>query len=133
MTNITSSYFTPNFKMRFRFEGEGGNNIYLDDINMYSGLPSDNLVLGVNEIAELKDIELFPNPTEGDIHLRYFSEIDSKLNISITDISGKEVNKTDVMSKSGNNLVVLPTEGLSSGTYLIKVGNSSQTLKFVVK
>jgi hypothetical protein len=37
------------------------------------------------------------------------------------------------MSKSGNNLVVLPTEGLSSGTYLIKVGNSSQTLKFVVK
>jgi PKD repeat protein len=133
MTNITSSYFTPNFKMRFRFEGEGGNNIYLDDINMYSGAPSDNLVLGVNEIAELKDIELFPNPTEGDIHLRYFSEIDSKLNISITDISGKEVNKTDVMSKSGNNLVVLPTEGLSSGTYLIKVGNSSQTLKFVVK
>jgi hypothetical protein len=90
-------------------------------------------VLGVNEISELQNIELFPNPTEGDIHIRYFSEVDSKLNISITDISGKEVNKTDVMSKSGNNLVVLPTEGLSSGTYLIKVGNTRQSLKFVVK
>jgi hypothetical protein len=133
MTNITNSYFTPNFEMRFRFEGEGGNNIYLDDINLYTGAPSDNLVLGVNEISELQGIELYPNPTDGDIHLRYFSEVDAKLNVSITDISGKEVNKNTILSKSGTNLIVLPTEGLSSGTYFIKLGNSNQTLKFVVK
>jgi hypothetical protein len=119
--------------MRFRFEGEGGNNIYLDDINLYTGAPSDNLVLGVNEISELQGIELYPNPTDGDIHLRYFSEVDAKLNVSITDISGKEVNKNTILSKSGTNLIVLPTEGLSSGTYFIKLGNSNQTLKFVVK
>jgi hypothetical protein len=105
----------------------------LDDINLYTGSPSDNLVLGVNEISELEGIELYPNPTEGDIHLRYFSKMDTKLDVSITDISGKEVNKASIMSKSGTNLIVLPTEGLSSGTYFIKLGNSSQALKFVVK
>jgi PKD repeat protein len=133
MINVTSNYFSENFKMKFRFEAAGGNNIYLDDINLYSGAPSDNLVLGINEISELENIELFPNPTEGDIHLRYFSNADSKLNVSITDVSGKEVNTTDVFSKSGNNLIILPTDGLSSGTYFIKLGNNSQVIKFVVK
>jgi PKD repeat protein len=133
MTNVTNIYFTPNFKMKFKFEGEGGNNIYIDDINLYAGGPSDNLVLGVNEIANLENIELYPNPTEGDIHIRYTAKSNDKTSVSITDISGKIISTSTIQSKTGNNMIILPTDELSAGTYFVKIGQSNQTLKFVVK
>jgi PKD repeat protein len=133
MINVTSIYFTPNFKMKFKFEGEGGNNIYLDDINLYAGEPSDNLVLGVNEMTNLENIELYPNPTEGDIHIRYTAKSNDNTSVSITDVSGKVISTTNIQSKSGSNLIILPTDELSAGTYFVKIGQSNQTLKFVVK
>jgi hypothetical protein len=133
MVNVTSLYFTPNFKMKFKFEGEGGNNIYLDDINLYAGSPSDNLVLGLTENSDLSAIDLYPNPTEEDIHIRYSSVNDSRLNVSILDLSGKIISTTAVQSKSGDNLIVIPTTGLAAGTYLVQLGTNARTLKFVVK
>jgi PKD repeat protein len=133
MVNVTSLYFTPNFKMKFKFEGEGGNNIYLDDINLYAGSPSDNLVLGFTENSDLSAIDLYPNPTEEDIHIRYSSVNDSRLNVSILDLSGKIISTTAVQSKSGDNLIVIPTTGLAAGTYLVQLGTNARTLKFVVK
>lgn len=132
MTNITNSYFTPNFKMRFRFEGEGGNNIYLDDINMYSGAPSDNLILGITDLVDVSNVELYPNPTEGDIHIKYTANHSEKMIVLITDITGKVVSTSQVSSTEGNNLIIVPTEGMSSGTYFVKLGNNAKALKFVV-
>lgn len=133
MVNVTSLYFTPNFKMKFKFEGEGGNNIYLDDINLYAGSPSDNLVLGLTENSDLSAIDLYPNPTDEDIHIRYSSVNDARLNVSILDLSGKIISTTAVQSKSGDNLIVIPTTGLATGTYLVQLGTNARTLKFVVK
>jgi hypothetical protein len=56
-----------------------------------------------------------------------------KLTVVITDITGKEVSTSHVASKEGSNLIILPTEGMSSGTYFVKLGNNSKALKFVVK
>jgi hypothetical protein len=133
MINVTSNYFSENFKMKFRFEGEGGNNIYLDDINLYAGAPSDNLVLGINGLSEINALELYPNPTEGDIHVKYYALKNEKLTISITDITGKSVSLSQIISKEGSNLIILPTEGISSGTYFVRIGDNGKALKFVIK
>ena len=42
VTNIFSSYWIENFRYKFKFSGDGGNNIYLDNINVYSGTSSDD-------------------------------------------------------------------------------------------
>jgi hypothetical protein len=133
MINVTNLYFTPNFKMKFRFEADGGNNIYLDDINLYAGAPSDNLVLGVNDLTGINNVELYPNPTEGDVHIKYSANQSEKMIVQITDITGKVVSTSQIASKEGSNLIIVPTEGLSSGTYFVKLGNNSKALKFVVK
>ncbi|MFM7757688.1 MAG: M43 family zinc metalloprotease [Crocinitomicaceae bacterium] len=133
MINVTSNYFSENFKMKFRFEGEGGNNIYLDDINLYAGAPSDNLVLGIDGLSDIQDIQLYPNPTEGDVHIRYNAMKNEKLTVVITDITGKTVSTSQVTSKEGSNLIIVPTDDFSSGTYFVKLGNNSKALKFVVK
>ena len=133
MINVTNLYFTPNFKMKFRFEADGGNNIYLDDINLYAGSPSDNLVLGINDLNDVNNVELYPNPTEGDVHIKYTALQNDKMNVVITDITGKVVTTSVVSSKEGSNLIILPTDGMSSGTYFVKLGNNSKSLKFVIK
>lgn len=133
MINVTSIYFTPNFKMKFKFEGEGGNNIYLDDINLYSGGPSDNLVLGIEENGDLSAIELYPNPADEDVHIRYSSAVDTRMAVSVLDLSGKVISTSQVQSKQGDNLIIIPTTDLSAGTYLVQLGSNARTLKFVVK
>jgi hypothetical protein len=55
------------------------------------------------------------------------------LNVSILDLSGKIISTTAVQSKSGDNLIVIPTTGLATGTYLVQLGTNARTLKFVVK
>jgi hypothetical protein len=133
MINVTNLYFTPNFKMKFRFEADGGNNIYLDDINLYAGAPSDNLVLGINDLNDINNVELYPNPTEGDVHIKFSANQAEKMVVQITDITGKVVSTSQIASKEGSNLIIVPTDGMSSGTYFVKLGNNAKALKFVVK
>ena len=133
MINVTSLYFTPNFKMKFKFEGEGGNNIYLDDINLYSGAASDNIVLGIHDLNDISNVELYPNPTEGDIHIKFNAFQSEKFAVAITDITGKLISTSYIASKEGNNLIVVPTDGMASGTYFVKLGNNIKSLKFIVK
>lgn len=133
MINVTNLYFTPNFKMKFRFEADGGNNIYLDDINLYAGAPSDNLVLGINDLNDINNVELYPNPTEGDVHIKFSANQAEKMVVQITDITGKLVSTSQIASKEGSNLIIIPTDGMSSGTYFVKLGNNAKALKFVVK
>jgi len=133
MINVTNQYFSPNFKMKFRFESDGGNNIYLDDINLYSGSPSDNIVLGVNDMNDIKNVELYPNPTEGDVHIKFNTNLAEKMIVTITDVTGKVISTSQIASKEGNNLIIVPTDGMSSGTYFVKLGYNAKALKFVVK
>jgi hypothetical protein len=133
MINVTNLYFTPNFKMKFRFEADGGNNIYLDDINLYAGAPSDNLVLGINDLNDINNVELYPNPTEGDVHIKFSANQAEKMVVQITDITGKVVSTSQITTKEGSNLIIIPTDGMSSGTYFVKLGSNAKALKFVVK
>jgi hypothetical protein len=135
MINVTNNYFTENFRMRFRFEGEGGNNFYLDDINLYPGSPSDNLVIGIDEMNTLNSLELFPNPTEGELNLRFTLNNKEDLNFIVTDLSGKVSQQHSFKANEGSNLVMFDTNSLSAGMYFLTIasGTSSKTMQFVVK
>ena len=58
--------------MKFRFEWNGGNNFYLDDINLYVGSASNDLVLGVQETATISGVELFPNPVDDELQVKFY-------------------------------------------------------------
>src|SRR5690606_31964793 len=48
MTNVTNIYWNENFRFKFQFTAAGGNNVYVDDINIYAGPPSNDIVLGLS-------------------------------------------------------------------------------------
>ncbi|MFM5944711.1 MAG: hypothetical protein ACKO9G_15300, partial [Dolichospermum sp.] len=83
MTNVTSNYFQQNFRVKFRFEGEGGNNFYLDDINLYNGSPSNTLVTGVEEDNTISGAIIFPNPVVDELAVDYTGLVASTLTASI--------------------------------------------------
>lgn len=135
MTNVTSSYFTDKFRVLFRFEGEGGNNIYLDDINLYTGSPSNEIVTGLSEQFFISQLEMFPNPADDELNVSFNLPAANDLIISIVDLSGKYIQKQLIKAKGGKNLVMLNTQELAAGMYqlLIQSSNGQKTLPFIVK
>ncbi len=140
MTNVTNAYFTSNFRMKFKFEGEGGNNFYLDDINLYSGAPSDVVVLASGagleeELNGIDFIELFPNPADDEVNLKFTSANQKDVVFEIVDLTGKSIQKHLVKAAQGNNLVMFDTKNMAAGSYFVKFKTEGkiQTLQFVIK
>lgn len=138
VVNITSSYFVDNFRYKFTFEGGGGNNFYLDNINIYEGAPSDEVVTGTSGITELTSINglaVYPNPTEGDLTVDFAVHTAQEVVISIQDVTGKITQSNLINANEGSNLVLLNTQSLSSGIYFVEVktGGARQVKQFVVK
>jgi PKD repeat protein len=136
VTNVTSNYFSQNFKFKFRFEGEGGNNFYLDDINLYAGAPSNEIVLGINEFNEsINDISLYPNPTDGELNVSFSASKNKDMQFQVLDITGKIIQNNLVYAVQGSNLVLLDTQIFAAGSYFLKIMSDDhfKTLPFVIK
>ena len=136
VTNVTSNYFSQNFKFKFRFEGEGGNNFYLDDINLYAGAPSNEIVLGINELNEsINDISLYPNPTDGELNVSFSASKNKDMQFQVLDITGKIIQNNLVNAVQGSNLVLLDTQIFAAGSYFLKIMSDDhfKTLPFVIK
>lgn len=136
MTNVTNSYFQENFRAMFRFEGEGGNNFYLDDINLYAGAPSNEIVLGLNEsIESFNDLSLYPNPTDGELNVSFSAIKNKDMQFQVLDITGKIIQNNQINASQGTNLVLLDTQKFAAGSYFLKVMSDDhfKTLPFVIK
>lgn len=128
-------YLVENFRYKFRFEGDGGNNVYLDDINIYNGAPSDDIVLGVDAIDNVQEIKLYPNPSDGNVNVSFNLKTAQQVSLNVTDLSGKVLETITVNGTNGGNVVMLDNTDLATGMYLIQVAanGSTTTLHFVKK
>lgn len=131
VTGVNSTYFLPNVQMKFTFTSDGGNNLYIDQINFYKGGPAS---LGLDEVS-FSNLTLFPNPTENELNLRFDIAESAEVVLSLKDLTGKAVKSYVVNATSGENLVLMETSEMASGMYFlhIETGNSTKTMQFVVK
>ena len=136
VTNVTSAYWVPDFRFRFEFKSDGGNNIYIDDINLYAGAPSDNIVLAaVEELSSVTGAMVYPNPADAELNIKFAAVSDQNMKVIITDITGKVIQQNDVHAIQGDNVVLVSTETLAAGSYFVRLtdGTYYTTLPFVVK
>jgi len=135
MINVTTEYWVDNFRYKFEFEGNGGNNFYLDDINIYLGAPSDNIVLGLAENGDIDELSLYPNPADNELNLRFSVNTAQEVVVQIQDVSGKVAETHSIQAAPGSNLVLMDTHKLAAGTYYasIKAGDAQKVLQFVIK
>ena len=135
VTNILAPYFIDNVLYKFVFEGSGGNNLFIDNINIYKGSPSETIVIGLPENQEIGDMSIFPNPADEELNVRFSLNASSTTTIHVTDISGKEMSEVLVAGAAGTNLVTINSGNLASGVYILKleVNGLQKVERFIVK
>lgn len=135
MTNVTSQFWVENFKYKFEFESNSGNNIYIDNINIYDGSPSDDYVSGLEEGDVIADMGVYPNPADGEVNVRFGLTSNSNTAIEVYDMVGQKVIATNVNANVGTNVVTLSTSDLRAGVYLVSVvtGGVKQVRQLVIK
>jgi PKD repeat protein len=135
MTNVTSVYWVDKFRYKFSFEAGGGNNMYLDNINIYPGAASDDLVVGLTEAGELSDLSVYPNPVDDELSLQFSLSASQKAVVQLQDVSGKIARRNVIHANEGSNLVLLDTRELASGMYFLnlKVAGHQKTVQIVIK
>jgi hypothetical protein len=103
---------------------------YLNPDSLYGyGIPNFYLaavLLNVDTITPIEDSKeptILPNPFDNDFYILYNLKDSQEINISIFDISGKEVwRKEKIESIKGNNLFYIDNiSSLAQGIYFIKM------------
>jgi len=115
VTNINSTYWTPRFRFKIVYVGGGGNNIYLDDINL-------DAVLGVSEIDLVRDFNIYPNPFENQTNVEFNLMKAADINVQMFDMVGKLLKSEWHKNMSeGNHVLSLDAGGLATGVYTVKL------------
>lgn len=92
--------------------------------------------VGLEDVKNVKNINLilYPNPNSGKFNLRLSNMPNEKVNISVTNIVGQQIYKSDNVEVNEND-IQLDLVNLSKGIYLIslKTAEKTRTAKFVVE
>ncbi|OIQ36007.1 MAG: hypothetical protein BM555_03535 [Crocinitomix sp. MedPE-SWsnd] len=131
ITNISSSYYEADFRFKFVFESDNGNNIYIDNINMYPSSMSD-----VVEKKEATTLNVYPNPVT-DITNIQLSAVDGQdYNVSVLNGMGQQVASIyqGTLAKGLNNFEYNTSE-LAKGIYIVRIESEGnvQTVKLIKK
>lgn len=90
--------------------------------------------VGINDELGLQ-VELFPNPADDLLNLRFSNSSIARLEVHLYDLMGKEVLEPRTFTIQGNGEASLNLEGLTSGVYLIELraGNKLARKRIIVR
>ena len=102
----------------FRFTQDGGNAIWIDDINIHVATATRNLA----NIAS--DINLYPNPAGNETTLSFNLDAPSNVRVEIIDELGRTISVVaDGNMNMGANKLIINTEAIPAGVYCIVMQN----------
>ena len=113
--------------IRFTITDGGGNNIYIDDINIVDA------PIGLNEVTLSEEsLEIFPNPSHGNATISYRLEKSEDISIRLTDITGRVIGEIIIGNQTKGDYSIQTNElgasNLLSGIYFITLANKDSTV-----
>jgi PKD repeat protein len=132
VTNISvPSNAVANFRFKFEFESDGGNNIYLDDINL-NGMP-----VGIGELtAGGAGLALLPNPATEQATALISLPKPGTLTLEVLDMTGRvALSQSYGPRPAGDLRLPVSLTGLRPGAYFLRarMDELQRTLRFVVQ
>jgi bacillopeptidase F len=111
--------------IKFVGKNGGGNNIYLDDVEVRNTVPTS-----ANEILGNANLKIYPNPANETLWVEFDNETNLNAQINLMNMLGETV-QTIVVNQRGENKHALNLNGLNKGIYLVRVCNNDgcKTLK----
>ena len=109
--DLTSLASSTNIRFKFAFTSGGGNNIYIDDINI-SG------AVGISEINKIGNFNVYPNPTNSTAQISFnlVKTVDN-LTVKVRNAVGQEVTR------------VINGQTFTTGQYTLKIDEERQLSK----
>ncbi len=123
-----------NVKLRFYFRNDvstpSANNLYIDEINL-SG------TVGINELANLINLSIYPNPTTSSSTVEFtWPDHTTSATISVTDLLGRTLEATKLQNdNSTTRYTVNKGNDLGTGIYLVNIDMDGKrvTKKLVIQ
>ncbi|MBL7953374.1 MAG: PKD domain-containing protein [Flavobacteriales bacterium] len=131
ITSINETYHVSDFRMRFEFESDGGNNLYIDDINI-NGSP---VGLEENMLGAGTSLMVVPNPVTDATQAVVYMPANGKALLDLVDVVGRSVMQLHSgILPVGPQRVAVPVAGLPSGLYFVRLQREgfSEAVRFVV-
>ena len=120
ITITNANYFTQQFQLKFEFTAKGGNNLFLDDINVY-GPEGMSVLEGQHDF----DIDVYPNPSDNNVKVELSGWANGHCEMELMDASGRLIWRESKVSQLGkDNFTEIPHQ--SPGMYLLKVQKAHQ-------
>jgi PKD repeat protein len=108
---------TDRFRIRIEFIAKGGNNVFLDDINVWA---VEDQSASVTEVSDDLNIAVYPNPSEEAMMLEYALSADELARIVLTDMVGRACfSLVDDRRLSSLRRISIPAQ--ATGVYLLSV------------
>jgi hypothetical protein len=115
-----TGYNKTNILVKFVVTSDNGNNLYLDNIN----LRQDNQVGIQKNEGVLRNVLLFPNPSNGKTTLQVESFGQQAATISLTNMLGQVVYNKPANLNGGTNTITLDASEFAAGVYNVCVETS---------
>ncbi|MBI3136128.1 MAG: T9SS type A sorting domain-containing protein [Bacteroidetes bacterium] len=130
VTNINSDYYVSNMRFKFEFESDGGNNIFIDDINLYP-----ESMVSVQEGEQISGFSIYPNPVTDVMQINLDIQNAADYTITVVNVLGEQI--ATVYSGellTGMNQLGFSAALLPQGVYFIRIeGNGESSVHRFVK
>jgi Secretion system C-terminal sorting domain len=113
--------------IRFRSENGNGNNLFMDNINIFT---TNFVPTGLSDI-ELNQMNVYPNPSDGNYTLEFNSFGRKKVTYTIYNATGQIVKQKELIIDAGNTKMGLNISEQVSGVYMLEIndGKSNKKMK----
>ncbi len=142
---VISGPFTANTKLRFRCDASSNYDfVYIDDV-FISGCASaareeiQPVLSSKNDVESkiennISDLVLYPNPVKDELWVKFDLNATSAVELFITDMSGKIIERKTLEAKEGQNTIQLSSNNYSPGLYFVHLKSEAdlQSKRFVV-
>ncbi len=131
LNNLSTAYGNNNVVLKYVFTEAGGNNLYIDDIQLTTNLTANGLA---NVAMAQQSVQVQPNPSAGLATISFVLADPSNVNIIITNTCGQTVQivANDNLALGEHNYDI-NTSALASGFYLIELtANGTKVVKKLI-
>ena len=117
---LASDDLVANFRYKLWFENDNGNNIYVDNINLFPG------VVSVDDARlEEASVQLYPNPAQDNLTLDFSHHTSETIAIEVLSSAGKVVKTLGNMrAHAGSNRCQFQVQDLNPGMYFIRLSSA---------
>ena len=109
--------------MKFLFSRHGGNNVFIDDINI-------EITTGTKDITEiLNTVTIFPNPASNFCNIKFNVSQTKTLAIHIFNLLGEKVlTGQNLIYNEGEHVAKLNTLQFANGIYIVQLNDGTRAI-----